>query len=467
MKKMLKNILLLITLLLIGKNSVLAVEQGKITITSTEKGKTYNLYEILQLESYNNEKKAYVYKPTTSWKNFIETNNTYFQIDETGYVTWVKNADVKELAKEAIEYAEKNNISPTKTQQAQNNTLEFNKLDLGYYLIESSMGTLCELTTTHPNANIKEKNTPPTIKKEVKEDGTGKYEKSNTAQINDTIEYKTTIYAKKGAENYVLTDTMTEGLTLNQNSIVVKVKDTTLTKDTHYTVTSQEHSFIITFKNDYLKTITTDTEITVTYTAKLNEKAILGKVANNGNDNKTILSYGKNHETNYDETRTYTFCFDLVKTDKSNIVLNGAEFELLDKNKNKINLIKTQNNTYRIALENETPEKISAGNVTIQGLDTDTYYLRETKAPEGFTKLATDVTVEIKNDNNKATVIPHEDEINYVYVEGGVKVINTTGDLMPETGSFGTFMFILIGTISTIVCGILLITKFRMSKISI
>ena len=85
-------------------------------------------------------------------------------------------------------------------------------------------------------------------------------------------------------------------------------------------------------------------------------------------------------------------------------------------------------------------------------------------------KLATDVTVTIGDGNNSITKIEEvkNDDSNVVTINytGGVQVINTTGAELPSTGSFGTFMFVFMGTLTVLVCGILLVTKFRMSKIS-
>ena len=472
MKKLL-NLVLVVCLLLIGMMPVFAENNGKITITNAENGKTYKIYEILHLESYNAEKNAFAYKATAKWKDFVEseTGKKYFVTDTQGYVTWKENASVEELAKEAIKYAQEKNIAAEDSKTATTTgALEFTNLDLGYYLVDSTMGALCGLTTTKPSANVIEKNTPPTIEKEVKEDSTGNYGESNTAQIGDTIEFKTTINAKKGAKNYKLVDEMTTGLTLNQNSIVIKVGDKTLTKDTDYTLTTTEHGFTIEFKNTYLETITENTKIVVTYSALLNENAVIGNITDKeygkGNDNRTILEYGDKHKTEYDETRTYTFSFDLVKTDSNKIQLEGAEFILLGKDKKLIPVIKVEekDNTYRIALEGETGVNIVAGHVTIEGLDEDIYHLREVKQPDGYNKLATDVEVKMSANNNPAKTKTENNIITYV--EGGIQVVNTTGAELPSTGGFGTFMFILMGTLTVLACGILLTTKLRISKIS-
>ncbi len=469
MKNLLKS--LLVVLLLLITVPVFASNNGKITITNAEEGKTYKIYEILKLESYNIEKNAFSYKSTDTWKPFVEseTGKKYFVTDEHGYVTWKESADVQKLAVDAIKYAKDNNIKATATKTAsKTGSLEFTGLELGYYLVDSTMGALCGLTTTKPEANIIEKNTPPTIEKQVKEDSTGNYGKNNTAQIGDVIEFKTTIYAKKGAQNYKLIDNMTAGLTLDQTSIIVTVGNTTLTPENHYDLITSPNEFTITFKNSYLDTITEDTTIVVTYKALLNENAVIGNAQGeygNGNDNKVILEYGVNHRTNYEETRTFTYSFDIVKTDKENIQLEGAEFILLDENKNKIPVVKVNGeNTYRVALEGETGVNIVVGHATIIGLDTGNYYLEEVKQPDGYNILADLVLVKIEGNNKPA--ITNQTDTTITYVSGGVQVINYTGTELPSTGGFGTFMFILMGSLTVIACGILLTAKLRMSKIS-
>lgn len=488
MKKLL-NLVLVVALLLVEIVPVFAAGNGKITITNAENGKTYKIYEILKLESYNTEKGAYAYKATTTWKPFVEstTGQKYFVTDAQGYVTWVENAKVEELAVDAINYAKANanTITADASQTATaNGVLEFTDLKLGYYLVDSTMGALCGLTTTKPSAEIKEKNYSPTIEKEVKEDSTGNYGESNTAQIGDVIEFRTTIHAKKGAENYRLIDDMTAGLTLDPTSIVVTVGDTALTVGEDYNLITSPNGFTITFTKSYLDTITEDTTIVVTYKATLNDKAVVGNVEGEygkGNDNKTILEYGDNHQTKYDETRTYTFSFDLVKTDKDGFQLSDAHFALYyykevndEKVKVYVNLHKVEEGKYRVALENETVEDyIVVGRATIIGLDNETYYLEELKAPDGYNKLANDISVEIKDNNNLITgtenvteTKENETVIIGIKYTGGVQVVNTTGAELPSTGGFGTFMFILMGTLTVLACGILLTAKLRMSKIS-
>ena len=71
---------------------------GTITIDNAVVGKTYTIYEILKLESYNNDAtpKAYSYKATAAWESFINSNEikgVYVEVDGQGYVTW-KDGDL-------------------------------------------------------------------------------------------------------------------------------------------------------------------------------------------------------------------------------------------------------------------------------------------------------------------------------------------------------------------------------------
>ena len=184
------------------------VNEGRITIDNAITGQTYTIYEILHLESYNTESNAYSYKATAAWKDFVESKDikgTYLVTNDQGYVTWVENADVAAFAKLAQEYAA--TLSGNQGQiKAASATVVFDNLDLGYYLVDSTLGTLCSLDTTNPEVTIKEKNKEPTNEKEVEEDSTNAYGKTNDADIGQTVNFKSTITAQAGAENYLFHD---------------------------------------------------------------------------------------------------------------------------------------------------------------------------------------------------------------------------------------------------------------------
>lgn len=433
---------------------------GSITIDNAVPGQTYNIYQVLVLESYDTDKEAYAYKANLDWENWLETQTNYVSIDEQGYVTWVEDADVVAFAKAALAYAKDNKIEATQTQPATSATVTFSSLSLGYYLVDSSLGTLCSLDTTSPSVIMKEKNEPPTVEKKVQEDSTDNWGDENTAQIGDTVNFKTTITIKPGAQNYVLHDEMSEGLTLNPNSITLTLNDTPLNQEHYAVLTSNlddDCDFHITFTQAYLDTITEETVVVVTYSAILNEKAV---ISNDANTNKTKLDYGENNETTWDETKTYTFLFDIVKTGEDNIILDGAKFKLYDSETggNEIPVVKISDGVYRLAKAGETGVEMETfnGQIEVRGLDANTtYWLQETEAPDGYNKLPDRVEVKIEGNNLNATVE------NGTWMDGGVHVVNKTGSLLPSTGGMGTTLFYIGGGALVVLAIVLLVIKKR------
>lgn len=439
---------------------------GKITINNAIEDVTYSVYQIMKLESFDTVNQAYTYKAASdTWNTWLKTQTTYVNVDAQGYVTWVNGADAEAFAKAALTYAKNSSIAATKSATATGTTVEFTALNLGYYLVDSSLGTLCLLNTTDKEAKISEKNDVPTSNKMVKGDD-GQWGDTNTARIGGKVEYKVEITAKKGAQGYVLHDTMSEGLSFNKD-VVVKAGETALTEKTDYNVNNSPTdgcTFEITFTETYLNKITADTTIVVTYSATLKENAV---VAGDGNTNIAKLEYGEKNandeklSTPEDKTTTYTYKFDLVKTDKDGKLLTNAEFELYESDKTtKIALIKIDDNTYRVAKTGEAGVEtivVTDGDVTIKGLENGTYYLKETKAPNGYNLLTEMQGVTIENTNLDATVSAG------TYVSGGVQVVNKSGSILPGTGGMGTTLFYVIGGIMVLAAVVLLFAKKRMS----
>lgn len=482
-KKFVSLLLTLVMVLAMASTTFAAQEGtltgGSITINDAVPGQTYKAYQILYLESYNATSKAYAYKANSAWESFIESDTVkgvYVNVDTQGYVTWVEGANVAEFAKLAQAEAAKkvpdaSDTAPDASEGKTYSTVTFSNLKLGYYLVDTSLGTLCSLDTTNPSVVMEEKNeVPPIPDKQVKEDSTSEWGESNTAQIGDTVEFRTTITAKKGAQNYVLHDQMSDGLTLDEESIKVTVNGVGLKKGTDYTVVinaTDGCDFEIQFTQTYLDTITQDAEIVVTYSAVLNDKAVIYP---SGNPNKTKLDYGDNSSTEWDETKTYTFKFDIIKTDSNGKVLNGAKFELYDAQTagNKIALVKESDGVYRVATATEknaegfTSAVIEAGRATVKSLDANTiYWLEETEAPAGYNKLSGRVKVEIKDDNLITTMDKNED--TWQEGDSGVHIINKTGAELPSTGGMGTTIFYIIGSVLVLAAVVLLIVRKRMS----
>lgn len=476
-----------------------ATGDGTIKINNAIPGQTYKLYRLLDLESYSvnedgqKENGNYSYKPTSKWKTFLEGNgirDVYFTF-ENGYASWKKGANVEAFAKLAIEHANKENavIEAEKTEVASaaiegNNTptVTFKKLPLGYYLVDSSVGTLCSLDTTNTDATIREKNGVPSVDKKVSSTETGNYDTSNTASIGDTVYFKTIITAQPGAQNYVLHDKMDAGLTFNESSVKAILnknetkKDTELTETDYSVVTSNlegtdpKCTFHIEFTPKLCESLKADDTITVTYSATLNENAV---IAGEGNKNETKLKYGDSQETQPSVTNTKTFEMNVFKfyKDKKNLDketgLAGATFKLTKNSQDAENIgfVKVSNESavedvYRVAKTDETntiTEVITPdnGRFTIQGLGAGTYYLTETKQPAGYNKLSGPVTVVI---DETGLVKVGESEANPVKVE------NKTGTVLPSTGGAGTTMIYLVGAVLVLGSGVVLATKRRVKN---
>lgn len=430
---------------------------GSITINKAVVNETYKIYKILDLETYDAVNNHYIYRANSNFKAFLDDANLGLKYldkkNENGdaYYVWKENANEKEFAKEALAYAEENNIAST-YKKATSTTVKFEGLSLGYYLVNSSVGTLLHLTTTNPDGVVNEKNTVvPDVDKDVKENSTGEYGKENDAKIGDTVEFKSTIIIGAGYSDYVLYDNMSAGLTLNSDSIKLYVNDT-LVDSNNYTVDTSVtgYTFVVTFDNDYIASLPRNTKIEVKYTAILNKDAV---IEGDGNINETYLKYG-NAVTDTKKTTTYTYSFNLKKTDKDGNELTGAEFKLYDKNNNEIAVVyDKETSTYRVAEAGETGETIKVGHAVIEGLDNDTYYLEEVVSPVGYNKLTSRVEFTV---NKK--------ESNKTYVRSEVTVKNYTGSQLPETGGIGTILFVTFGLTLVLVFGVLLVTKLRAYK---
>lgn len=510
--KLIKKIaaIMLSVMMVLGMASVVSADEGgaaaptgngKITITNAIAGQTYRIYKILELESYDATTKNYAYKATANWKTFIESTEAtaYFKTDSNGGVTWnatpgetenQKATRAAEFAKLALARANKLNgtITPTQTETANSSEttpqkIEFSNLSLGYYLVDSSAGALCSLNTTATEVEIQEKNGVPSVEKKVQEDSkvgqTDEWSDSNTADIGQTVNFQTTITAQPGAQNYVLHDKMDSRLTfggtvtVKKNGTDVNAADYTLKKSTDSPASiTDDCTFEIAFTQNFCDTLAANDQIIVTYSATLNEKAV---IAGEGNKNETWLKYGDNSETTHDTTTTKTYSIPIFKyttKDSKETGLEGAKFTL-SKNEKGTNLIElvsvrnddTNGDTYRVAKETEATEikKIKevtttkSGKFTIKGLDADTYYLTETQQPDGYNKLSAPIKVVIAEDGT-ITVGTSTTSVTEV------KVQNNTGTILPTTGGNGTSLIYFLGAVLALVSGVVLITKQRMKN---
>lgn len=471
-------------------------ENGTIKITNAIDKQTYTIYRILKLESFSKDgddraKGNYAYTVERGWESFVNdatTGGAYLKKDPTsGYVTWVEGADKVKFTQEALKYAKthsKDSEFYSNSTTAQSDTVTFTGLKLGYYLVDSSAGALCLLDTTDTAVDIQEKNGVPSVDKKVKNGTT--YEEKNTASIGDKVEFKTTITAQPGAQNYVLHDKMSDGLTFDNSVEVKKEGDTTaLAASGNYELVTDamekgdDCTFHIKFTEEFCNSIKTETKIIVTYSAILNEKA---KIKTDENTNKTWLKYGDEKESNYDSTITKTFEIPVFKyTNKGTTTtekpLAGAEFTLTRNDETEpIKLVKVSaaagasDDVYRVAMNSDTGGTVisngkvttpSSGKLRIQGLAEGTYYLTETQQPAGYNILKEAIKIEIDKDGNIKYASKSE-KLNSMPSGGNVKVLNQSGSILPSTGGMGTTLFYIFGAILVIGSGVVLITKKRM-----
>ena len=312
--------------------------------------------------------------------------------------------------------------------------------------------------------------------------------------IGDTVTYQLTskVPDMTGYNSYTFkfSDTLSKGLDLKE-VLSVKVGNTTLTAkstgaNTYALAYDKSNRTLTVTLNDFYnsyKNRTGDT-ITVVYTATLNRDAVIGM---NPNTNKAVVEYSNNPKsdgTGKSEPSivdVHTFDFTIFKyylKDETQTGLANAEFELYKANEAgdaadtnaKINIVDEGNGVYRQATADEakatgfTSAKIVSdadGKVLVKGLDAGTYYLRETKAPEGYNKLLSDIKVEIKSVYDETTGKLTSYSVDYTYngktTNGAaitnktdspeVAVENKTGAQLPSTGSKGALMVTLAGIV--------------------
>lgn len=434
---------------------------GTITIDNAKKGETYTIYQVLTLESSDIANGLYSYTPANdAWKDYFKTEEgkKYMTVDENGYVTTTYTQDnAQKLAQALIKKAKSINYNPQSITPEEDGSIKFTGLALGYYVVDTTVGTLCSLNTTNPEITIQDKNKKPTIEKKIVE-GEQLVDK-NSANIGDVVNFQTTITAQEGAKNYILHDTMTNSLTYN-NDVKVTYNGNGLNNPGDYTVTkpgADGSTFDVTFTESFLNKLTANSKLYVTYSATVNENAVVKDPMTN----KTHLTYGdKNTETNKPETITKTFGITVFKYTGDNKALEGAEFKLSTdsscKDTTKDLKFKNLEGKYRYNTSGDiTLISSDKGYIHIEGLKEGTYYLKETKAPKGYNLLKAPLEIKI-------------DSAGKIYLNGSltenagdVRVQNKSGTVLPSTGGAGTTMIYLVGAVLVLGSGVVLVTKRR------
>lgn len=308
--------------------------------------------------------------------------------------------------------------------------------------------------------------------------GTDSNVKGNSENIGDTVEYQVTVspIPNYGGEYPVfnIKDTLSDGLDYVEGSLSVSVNGNSFTK---YTSSTSNHEISVDFVQNRVYTLNENVgeTLVISYKAKLNANAQVNQL---GNKNDVVLTYSRNSAidgsvaTDSDVTYTHTFDIDgnVTGAETTNIItkkdgiasdsnakaLPDAEFTLYTDAETK--------NVYPRVLADKKSEGIVVsdpnGQLTITGLEEGTYYLKETKAPDGYSLNTHVFKIEIKDVvlNNDGTLkswkisIDGADTASFAVDQGvlsktinGVVVPNTKLSSLPSTGGIGTTIFTLGG----------------------
>lgn len=367
-----------------------------------------------------------------------------------------------------------------------NITVKFENLSLGYYLVESSVGTACSIDTAHPNMEVRDKHDAPSVSKKIIEgDGlSGVITDSgtkNSVNIGDMVAFEVTINVKPNAKKYVLHDKMDDhlqfGMVSDAHAYLKDEKNDSknnpglkLTQD-FVVNTNTDHgcafdiSFTDAFYKKYEEAINSGNlnKITFTYLATVKNDAPI----NTAMPNTAYLTYGEHSKTEEVKTNTYTWGIPVFKYtsnagDKK--ALAGAKFILsTDSNFTEGNVLNFTNtgNTYRYASTDGNNELVSAGDgmININGLKSGTYYLKETKAPDGYNLLKTPIKIIVTGDAVTGKPVIKVDNNGTATVVKKVEVQNNKGSLLPSTGGMGTTLIYVVGSILVLASGIVLFSK--------
>ena len=462
---------------------------GSITISNAAKGETYAIYKLFDA-TVSADGKSIAYTGTIP--GGLET---YFTADANGYISATDAAKNGENMSDGLKAALKTwakGTTATAAAESDGSALNFKELAYGYYVVTTTQGEqVISVDSTMPNVNIVDKNssTPKDLRKTADVDDV-----SIGDTVTYTVRFKTSNYYGAGADakeivSYTIVDTLPEFLTsVNVTSIIVDNDGDDATTDDQANVTAQFADKKINIKwydnNQFL--YNNGATVTITYTAKVTDKAVIDGA---GNANKVTVTWttkdGNQPDPGKfeDEETIFTYAIALKKVNNKGKALPGAEFQFPFYVKSAVDADGAYiyaGTTAGEGLTNQitTPD---SGVIIVKGVKTGRYEIKEVTAPAGYNKLTDPVTVDaVKTSSTTTHTIVYLDENGNVVDKAAkvtevkvdidtiaatpVVVVNKAGTELPSTGGMGTTVFYVLGAVLVVGAGVLLVTKKRMSQ---
>ena len=464
---------------------------GSITISNAAKGETYTIYKLFDA-TVSEDGKSIAYTGTVP-----DSLKTYFTADENGYISATPEAKEGENMSDGLKTALKAwtaNATAAVTAKSDGSALIFKGLAYGYYVVTTTQGDqVISVDSTMPNVTIVDKNSsaPKDLTKTASEDDV-----SIGDTVTYTVRFKTSNYYGAGTDakeivSYTIEDTLPAFLSdVNVTSIIVDNDGNDTTTDDRADVTAQfanKKIVIDWYDEDNSKFLYNNgATVTITYTAKVTDKAAIDGEGNTNNVTVTWTTKGGNEpgpgKLETKET-IFTYAIALKKVNNKGTALPDAVFEFPFY----VQSTADADGAYIYAgtaegdgLTNQitTPEN---GVIIVKGVKSGDYEITEFKAPAGYNKLTAPVTVEavqtgststhttvyLDKDGNKvnesAKVFEVKVDIDTIAATA-VVVVNKAGTELPSTGGMGTTIFYVLGAVLVVGAGVLLVTKKRMSQ---
>jgi fimbrial isopeptide formation D2 family protein/LPXTG-motif cell wall-anchored protein len=432
-----------------------AATGGTITVTGTS-GTVYTVYKMFDVDPAG-VTSGNKYKITAAWADFADVAgvSTYFKV-ENDYVIWKKAttsaADAAAVAQLARAYVESKSLTSTQTVTAGSSALPLD--DDGYYLLvpDNTSASGVKMIANGADITITEKTVAeglPVVEKEVKEDSTGIYGTSNTADIGQIIEYQTTITAGDSASKYVLHDKMDTYIEF-KNDVTVTHNGNSVASAGNYTVTTTTGdgcTFHVEFTDSLCDSLAEHNVLVVKYTGKLKE----GAATETDHENRTWLTHTtESVKTNESIVATQTYKIEAIKMGKQGAEqapLAGAGFVLRDNNNQYYKWDDVNEAVIWVDNIEQATVKTSGadGKFSFVGVDAEDFTLVEKVVPGGYTGVG------------ETAVSTTSGDVEY----GTVTVVNTLGTALPETGGIGTTVFYVLGGVLLIGALVVLATLKR------